>query len=88
MTVQTLPVRAPVPAARPRRPRLLLGATAVVAVVLVLPLVFLLLQARTVGWGQLSMLLFRQLTGTLLWNTVRLSVVVTAASAVIGTAAA
>jgi iron(III) transport system permease protein len=88
MTVQTLPVRAPVPAVRPRRPRLVLGATAVVAVVLVLPLVFLLLQARTVGWGQLSMLLFRQLTGTLLWNTVRLAVVVTAASAVIGTAAA
>jgi iron(III) transport system permease protein len=56
--------------------------------VLILPLVFLLLQAGRVGWGQLSSLLFRHLTGALLWNTVRLSVVVTAASAVIGTASA
>ena len=38
--------------------------------------------------GLLSSLLFRQLTATLLWNTVRLCVAVTAASAVIGTAAA
>jgi iron(III) transport system permease protein len=88
MTVETLPVAAPVPAARRKRPRLLVGGSVVVACVLVLPLIFLLLQARQIGWGQLSPLLFRQLTATLLWNTVRLCVVVTAASAVIGTAAA
>ena len=86
--MQALPDVPPVAAVRRRRPRLLVGASVVVAAVLVLPLVFLLLQARQVGWGQLSALLFRQLTGTLLWNTVRLTVVVTAASAVIGTAAA
>ncbi|MGH9017088.1 MAG: ABC transporter permease, partial [Acidimicrobiales bacterium] len=77
-----------VPAARRRRPPILLGGSAVVAALLILPLVFLLLQARQVGWSALSGLLFRQLTVTLLWNTVRLCVVVTAASAVIGTAAA
>ena len=88
MTVTTLPDRAHVPAVPRRRPRALLGASVVVAAFLVLPLVFLLLQAHQVGWAQISELLFRQLTATLLWNTVSLSVVVTAASAVIGTAAA
>ncbi|HEY7946782.1 MAG TPA: ABC transporter permease subunit, partial [Acidimicrobiales bacterium] len=86
MTTAPDPVH--VPAVHRSRPRSLVGASVVVAALLVLPLVFLLLQARQVGWAQLSSLLFRHLTGTLLWNTVRLSVVVTAASAVIGTAAA
>ncbi len=39
------------------------------------------------AWA-LSQLLFRGLTGTLLWNTIQLTVVVTAASAAIGTALA
>jgi iron(III) transport system permease protein len=60
----------------------------VVAIALVLPFVFLLLQAAQTGWHQLSQLLFRHLTAVLLWNTVSLTAVVTAASAVIGTAAA
>ena len=88
MTVTTAPDPVRVPAAPRRRPRRLVGASAVVAALLILPLVFLLLKARQVGWAALSALLFRHLTGTLLWNTVRLSVVVTAASAVIGTATA
>jgi iron(III) transport system permease protein len=92
MTVQTPPVASPDPspvaAVRRRHPRVLVGASVVVAAVLFLPLVFLILQARQIGWTPLSHLLFRQLTGTLLWNTIRLSVVVTAASAVIGTATA
>jgi iron(III) transport system permease protein len=88
VTVSTLADTTLVPAARRRRPRALVAGSAVVVAVLILPLVFLLLQARQVGWGQLSSLLFRHLTGTLLWNTVRLSVAVTAASAVIGTATA
>jgi len=88
VTVATLPDPTHVPAVHRRRPRALVGASVVVAALLILPLVFLLLQARQVGWGQLSALLFRHLTGTLLWNTVRLSIVVTAASAAIGTAAA
>lgn len=61
---------------------------AVVAGAIVVPVVFLLLQASQVGWHALSSLVFRHLTATLLWNTIRLSLVVTATSAVIGTAAA
>lgn len=66
----------------------LLGASVLVVAVLVVPLVFLLLEASGVGARTLSSLIFRSLTWTLLWNTVRLVVVVTALCAVIGTLAA
>jgi iron(III) transport system permease protein len=59
-----------------------------VAVVLVLPLVFLLLEARQIGWAALRTVLFRQLTASLLLDTVTLVVVVTAACVVLGTLAA
>ncbi|HVC39296.1 MAG TPA: iron ABC transporter permease [Candidatus Dormibacteraeota bacterium] len=78
---------APVPARR-RIPRALLAASLLVAALLLLPLAFLALQARGVGWPELSQLLFRRLTLNLLWNVVRLGVVVTALAAVIGTGAA
>ncbi|MBC3840063.1 hypothetical protein GXW82_07285 [Streptacidiphilus sp. 4-A2] len=55
---------------------------------LLLPLVFLLIEARGAGVGTVTSLIFRPLTGQLLWNTVRLTVVVTALCAVIGTGAA
>jgi iron(III) transport system permease protein len=71
-----------------RRPWALIALTAAVAVVLVLPLVFLLVEAHGAGSSTIAHLIFRPLTATLLWNTVRLSVVVTALCAVIGTAAA
>ena len=58
------------------------------AVVLVLPLAFLLFEAHGAGTSTILRLVFRPLTATLLWNTVRLTVVVTALCAVIGTAAA
>jgi iron(III) transport system permease protein len=79
------------PATSARRrdtPRVLLACGAVVAVLLLLPLAFLILQAVQDGWSTLHPLLFRSLTATLLWNTVSLTVVVTAACAVIGTLAA
>ena len=76
------------PGHRPRRPPLLTGASAVVVAVVLLPLVFLLVQAAQVGWTSVSRLLLRHLTVVLLWNTVRLAVVVTVAAAAIGTAAA
>ena len=60
----------------------------VVALLLFLPLAYLLIEAAQTGWSSLSRLLFRQLTFNLLWNTVRLSLAVTAASAVIGVGAA
>jgi len=72
-----------------RRPPLgLYGAGLVVVAFVLLPLAFLVLQAVQVGWSTLEPLLFRHLTATLLWNTVRLTAAVTAVCAVIGVAAA
>jgi iron(III) transport system permease protein len=73
---------------RPSRPVALLTVSCLVAAVLAVPLVFLLIEARGAGWSEVAHLIVRPLTGTLLWNTVRLAVVVTVACAVIGTAAA
>jgi iron(III) transport system permease protein len=74
-------------AAGRRRRDVLLGTSAAVAAALLLPLAFLIWQADSVGWSQLSALLFRGLTRTLLWNTVRLLVVVTVLCAAIGAGA-
>ena len=80
-------------AAQPRRRRAarpypLLGTATLIAAVLALPLAFLLIEAASSGLAEDAHLIFRSLTATLLWNTIRLTVVVTAACAVIGTAAA
>ncbi len=96
----TAPPSAPAPAAaaapaagtqrpsRPGRPSALIGASTLIAAILALPLVFLLIEASSSGLGADARLIFRPLTATLLWNTIRLTVVVTALCAVIGTAAA
>ncbi|MGH7697832.1 MAG: hypothetical protein ACRENV_04045, partial [Candidatus Dormibacteria bacterium] len=61
-------------AARARhRPLALWAGSGLIGALLLLPLAFLLLEARQVGWGQLSALLFRQLTLQLLWNMVALT---------------
>src|SRR5580658_4026120 len=86
LTDREVPVRA-VPA-RAHRPAALLAVSVLVAAVLALPLVFLLIEAHGAGVSDVTHLIFRPLTGSLLWNTVRLTVVVTLACAVIGTAAA
>jgi iron(III) transport system permease protein len=70
------------------QPRLLIVASTVVAVILLAPLVFLLIEARGAGVDAVARLMFRSLTFTLLWNTVRLTVVVTILCAVIGTSLA
>ena len=57
----------------------------VVAIVLLAPLVFLLFEAQGAGASSVAHLIWRPLTATLLWNTVRLVVVVTLLCAVIGT---
>jgi iron(III) transport system permease protein len=75
----------------PRRaaaPRLLLIVSCAVAAVLLAPLVFLLIEAHGAGVSAVGQLIWRPLTGSLLWNTVRLTVVVTILCAVIGTLAA
>ncbi|MBO0729853.1 MAG: iron ABC transporter permease [Acidimicrobiaceae bacterium] len=64
------------------------GAGAIVALVLLGPLAFLIYQAQQVGWQTLRPLVFRHLTLVLLWHTVELALVVGAACAVLGTAAA
>ena len=56
-----------------------------VSAVVVLPLVFLVLQARSEGWETLRPLLFRSLTAQLIWDTVSLTVVVMVLCAVVGT---
>jgi iron(III) transport system permease protein len=71
-----------------KRPRALLALSVAVVVVLVLPLCFLLIEAHGAGTSTIVNLIFRSLTASLLWNTVRLTVVVTVLCAVIGTAAA
>jgi iron(III) transport system permease protein len=69
-------------------PWVLIGLSVAVAAVLALPLVFLIVTAHNAGASEVWHLIDRRLTATLLWNTVRLSLVVTALCAVIGTAAA
>ena len=73
---------------RARRPVALLTVSYLVAAVLAVPLVFLLIEAQGAGASDVAHLIFRPLTGSLLWNTVRLTVAVTVACAVIGTGAA
>jgi iron(III) transport system permease protein len=73
---------------RARRPWPLIAASTAVAALLALPLIFLLIEANDSGITQIKDLIFRSLTVTLLWNTVRLTVAVTALCAVLGTAAA
>jgi iron(III) transport system permease protein len=77
-----------VPARRARRPVGLLVVSSAIAVLLALPLIFLLIESHRAGLGAVADQLFRPLTASLLWNTVRLAVVVTAACAIIGTTAA
>jgi iron(III) transport system permease protein len=70
------------------RPVALLTVSCLVAALLALPLAFLLIEASGAGASDVAHLIFRPLTWTLLWNTIRLAATVTVACAVIGTAAA
>jgi iron(III) transport system permease protein len=94
----TAPVRTPVrppalaidtvPARKPRRPAGLLTVSLLVTALLAVPLAFLLIESGRAGFATVGSQVFRSFTGTLLWNTVRLTGAVTAACAVVGTAAA
>ncbi len=64
-----------------------LGASAAAALVL-LPLVFVFVQAQQSGWSEVWHLLWRHSVAVLLWNTVRLSIACTLLCAVIGVGAA
>src|ERR1700721_1757092 len=82
------PLPGTVAARKKRTPLAYLVVSAAVALVLVAPLVFLLIEAQGAGVSTVAHLIWRPLTATLLWNTVRLMVVVTFLCAVIGTLAA
>src|ERR1700689_2404147 len=84
----TPPAAPAVRARRPRRPAVLVAASSLVAAALAVPLVFLLIEARGVGAASVGHLIFRRLTEDLLWNTVRLTAVVTILCAGSGTAGA
>ncbi len=75
-------------ARRDARPNLLVALSLIVVGALALPLVFLCIEAAGAGWSNVWDLIWRSLTAELLWNTVRLTVVVTLLCAVIGTLAA
>ncbi len=73
---------------RPRLPLVTAVGAALAAGLVLLPLVFLVVEAQRSGWGTTERLLFRHLTAVLLWNTVRLVALSTTLCAVIGVAAA
>ncbi len=73
---------------RMRVPPFLAASAMFVSAVVLLPLVFLVVQAVQVGWAELRQLLLRNLTAQLVWNTVSLLVVVTVLCALVGTLAA
>ncbi|HSZ45794.1 MAG TPA: iron ABC transporter permease [Streptosporangiaceae bacterium] len=79
---------ATVPARRARRPVGLLAVSTAVAALLAVPLAFLLLEAHGAGVATVAQQIFRPLTGTLLWNTVRLTALVTLLCAFLGTGCA
>jgi iron(III) transport system permease protein len=77
-----------VPARRARRPIGLIAVSTVIAALLAVPLAFLIFESISAGVSTVLGQVFRPLTGSLLWNTVRLTVVVTLLCAVIGTGTA
>ena len=73
---------------RAERPVGLIAASVLIALVLLLPLAFLLVEAQGAGVAKVVSLVDRPLTAHLLWNTVRLTVAVSVLCTVIGTGAA
>jgi iron(III) transport system permease protein len=71
-----------------RRPRALVAAASVGALLVLLPLALTIYRAATFDFDEIVDLVFRPLVGELLWNTLAITVSATLASAAIGTAAA
>ena len=71
-----------------RFPWLLGPASVIIVAALLSPLVLIVIQSVQAGWSQIWPALDRDFVVTLLWNTVRLAILVTALSAVLGTGAA
>jgi iron(III) transport system permease protein len=73
---------------RRRWPLVSVAGGAIAAGLVLLPLVFLVIQAQRSGWGTLEHLLLRHSVGVLLWNSLRLTLASTALCAVLGVGAA
>lgn len=71
-----------------RKPRGLLAAAAIGALLVLMPLAFTVYRAASFGLSDAAELVFRPLVGELLVNTLLITVTATLASAVLGTAAA
>jgi iron(III) transport system permease protein len=75
-------------ASRRRWPLATLAGSLLAVVLVLLPLVFLVIQAGQSGWGEVERLIFRHSVAVLLWNTVRLALACTLLCAALGVAAA
>jgi iron(III) transport system permease protein len=73
---------------RRKFPWLLGPASVIVVAALLSPLGLIIIQSVQAGWSQIWPALDRAFVATLLWNTVRLAILVTVLSAVLGTGAA
>src|SRR6266700_5788569 len=73
---------------RRRFPWLLAPLSVVIVAVLLSPLALIVIQSVQAGWSQIWTSLDRPFVATLLWNTVRLAILVTVLSAALGTGAA
>jgi iron(III) transport system permease protein len=80
--------RVAVSRSRRRFPWLVTSTSIIVVVAILSPLALIVLQAVQAGWGEVWSQLDESFVAGLLWNTVRLAVVVTVLSATIGTVAA
>ncbi len=73
---------------RRRWPLVSVAGGMIAAALVLLPLVFLVVQAQQSGWSEVQRLLLRHAVAVLLWNTVRLTLACTVLCAVLGVGAA
>jgi iron(III) transport system permease protein len=73
---------------RRRWPLVSLAGATIAAALVLLPLVFLIVQAQQSGFSEVQHLLLRHSVAVLLWNTIRLALACTALCAVLGVAGA
>jgi iron(III) transport system permease protein len=73
---------------RGRWPLVSVAGGMLAAALVLLPLIFLVVEARQSGWSEVQRLLLRHSVAVLLWNTIRLTLACTILCAVLGVAAA
>ncbi len=73
---------------RGRWPLVSVAGAAIATALVVLPLIFLVVQAQQSGWGEVERLLLRHSVAVLLWNSLRLTLACTVLCAVLGVSTA